>query len=487
MDKFLIELQAKLDETKSKRNINAAIRKLQKQINKLKLYDEVDPKTLSELVKQLDSVIAKTKTDDSVSCLLDTKDLDRQGRIYIQKISGIIEKARSELEDILRNAGSSDMETKSEEAAKESTKSLSDVINAFTDPDWEQAVDTIRELDTALADLKKDSRMSASGLDQVYHSANDTAKQAGATTQEIIEQASAWSSLGFDTAESASKMARLSSQLKLISPEMTSDAAVSGLAGTMKAYGIAADDVLDGILSKVNIIGKNFSLSNADIIAMLQVSASAMAESNNTLEETIALETAAFEITKDQNAGNGFQAAAMRLRGLNEETQEADMSLKNLKSDLYNLTGVAVMKNADTYKSTYQILKELSEVWDSLTAKAQNRTLELIFGKANTETGASVLENFSIVEKAMDTMAHSAGNAEAEISAAADSIDFKLNAVSETYTGILQNLFELEEIKSVLDIVNSLGNALDWLTSKLSLFGTIGAGAGITAFVRNFA
>ena len=340
-------------------------------------------------------------------------------------------------------------------------------------------IGTVKELDTALVDLKKTANMSASELRNFYLSANDTAKQMGVTTKAIIEQAAAWSRLGFNTAEAATQMAKLSSQFQLISPGMTSDEAVSGLVSTMKAYDIEVNDVLDGIMSKVNVIGNNFALSNADIVAMLQDSVSAMVEGNNTLEETIALETAAFEIAQDRSVGNGFKTVALQLRGINEETQELDDSLKTIQGDLYDLTGVSIMENTDTYKSTYQILKEMSEVWDSLTDKTQAKALELMFGKLRANIGASVLKNFSAAEKAMDDMANSAGNAEAEMSVAMDSIDYKLNKVKETGTGIAQNLFGQEEMKSILDAISSIGNGLDWLTDKLGLFGsvtTIGSG-----------
>lgn len=343
----------------------------------------------------------------------------------------------------------------------------------------------VTELDTSLVDLAKTADMSADELKDFYYASNDVAKQMGVTTNEILTQASAWSRLGFNTAESATQMAKLSSMFKLISPGMNIDDATSGLVSIMKAYDIDVDDVLDGIMSKVNIIGNNFALSNADIVAMLQDSVSAMAESNNTLEETIALETAAFEIVQDQSVGNGFKTVALRIRGINEETQELDETLTTIKSDLYDLTGVSVMQDANTYKSTYQILKEISGVWDNLTDKTQAETLELMFGKLRSNIGASVIKNFSAAEKAMNDMANSAGNAEAEMSIMADSVSYKLNKLQETGTGIAQNLFDRDDMKSVLDFFNSLAKVLDFATEKLGLFGTIGLGTGIAASVKN--
>ena len=57
------------------------------------------------------------------------------------------------------------------------------------------AFNTIRELDYALVDLAKTTKMSQSEMNQFYFSANDIAKQTGVTTKEIISQAAAWSRL----------------------------------------------------------------------------------------------------------------------------------------------------------------------------------------------------------------------------------------------------------------------------------------------------
>ena len=85
----------------------------------------------------------------------------------------------------------------------------------------------------------------------------------------------------------------------------------------------------------------------------------------------------------------------------------------------------------------------------------------------------------------MDSMANSAGNAEAELSVAMDSIEYKLNKVKETGTGIAQNLFKREEMKWILDIISSIGSGIDFLTEKIGLLGTIGFGAGLFAGIKN--
>ena len=180
------------------------------------------------------------------------------------------------------------------------------------------AVSTVKELDTALVDLKKTTTMTAKELEDFYYASNETAKKMGVTTQAIIEQASAWSRLGYSSQEAATKMAEYSSMFATISPGMDLDSATDGLVSVMKAFKIGAedvDDVVDGIMSKINIIGNTQALNNSDIVDFLTRSSSAMAEANNSLEETIALGTAATEITRDAaSVGNMLKTVSMRIK-----------------------------------------------------------------------------------------------------------------------------------------------------------------------------
>lgn len=187
------------------------------------------------------------------------------------------------------------------------TKSISEV---------KSMISTVYQLDTALVDLQKTTTMNSSELNSFYGNANSIAKDMGVTTAEIINQAAAWSRLGYSSKEAAESMAKLSSQFAAISPGMDADKATEGLVSIMKAYDIEVDDVLDGVMSKINIIGNTAATSNSQIVEMLSRSSSAMAEANNSLEETIALETAAFEITQDASSvGTAYKTIAMRIRG----------------------------------------------------------------------------------------------------------------------------------------------------------------------------
>lgn len=115
---------------------------------------------------------------------------------------------------------------------------------------------TVKALDTALVDLKKTTTMTNSELEDFYYSSNKVAKQMGVTTEEIINQAAAWSRLGFSSNESATKMAQLSSKFASISPGMSTDEAQEGLVSIIKAWGIDVDEVEREVMDNINTLGR---------------------------------------------------------------------------------------------------------------------------------------------------------------------------------------------------------------------------------------
>lgn len=357
------------------------------------------------------------------------------------------------------------------------------------------AVNSVYNLDTALVDLKKTTTMNNTDLESFYSNANGIAKEMGVSTEEIINQASAWSRLGYSSKDAAESMAKLSSQFAAISPGMDVDTATDGLVSIMKAYDVDVDDVLDGVMSKINIIGNTAATSNADIVNMLTRSSSAMAEANNSLEETIALETAAVEITQDPDSvGTAFKTISMRIRGYDEETESYTNDVEVLNGKIADLTktastpgGISLFtdETKTEYKSTYQLLEEISEIYDELTDKQQAQLLETLAGKRQGQIVAATIKNFDAARKAMDNMTHSAGDADKEMNTIKESLEYKVNALKETGVGIAQNLFQRDDMKSFVDGLTSVLEVVDKLTEKLGLFKTVAISGGLIAGIKS--
>lgn len=357
------------------------------------------------------------------------------------------------------------------------------------------AVNAVIELDTALVDLQKTTSMSGSQMAQFYKDANVAAKELGVTTKDIIQSAADWSRMGYSDKTSSEMMARLSAQFAAISPGADINQATTGLLSTMKAYGIEVEDVLDGIMSKINIVGNTAGTSNVEILTGLSKSAAAMAAMNSSLDENIALFTAAQEIVQnDSQVGNAIRSISLRVRGYDEETEQLSEELSNITGEVVELTktaqhaeGVSLFtdESQEHYKSIYTYLKDISEIYDELSEKQQQQLMEKLFGKNRSNVGQAILKNFQAAEDAMNNMANSAGNADAEMEVITSSLEFKLNALRETSVGIFQDMFPREDIAAAVDALTGLLNIIGQITSFLGPMGTALAGAGIFAFVKN--
>lgn len=335
-------------------------------------------------------------------------------------------------------------------------------------------VHTITELDTALIDLQKTAKMSSSELNKFYYDSNDIAKEMGVTTNEIISQAAAWSRLGFSSKESATEMAKLSSQFSSISPGLEIDDATNGLVSVMKAFDKDVDDVKDGIMSKINIVGNNFATSNAEIIAGLGKSSAAMAAMGGSLEDTIALFTAGQEILQDENSmGTALRSISMRIRGYDEETEALSEDLVNIKGDVVDLTKVESNNNQGIslftdesqtkYKSIVQYLGEISDIYDEMSEKNRQELLEKLFGKTRAQAGSAILSNYEQVRAVLELMENSAGSADREMSVIEQSLEYKINKLKETWVGFAQDTASRETLGGIVDALTSLSNIVTTL------------------------
>ena len=365
-----------------------------------------------------------------------------------------------------------------------------DVINL-----GKQAINTIKELDYALVDLKKTTAMNSSELEQFYYNSNDVAKQMGVTTKEIIDQASSWSRLGYNTREAATEMAKLSSQFSLISPGMDTTTAQEGLVSIMKAWDIGYQDVKSQIMDDINALGNNLALNNQDIVDGMERSAAALAAVGTSTKDAYALFSGIQEVLQNsEKSGTSLRSVALRLRSFDESTEEYSSDLANITGELADLTktaehaqGVSVFKPGSTteFKSLVDYFREIAGIWDEMSQKQQNDFLLKAFGRTQAQAGAALIQNFKGVEKALDVMDNAAGSADKEMETAKQSITYKLNALKETWVGTVQELVDRGDIGKLADGLTKLSEGLGFVIDKLGILGSIGLGAGIFSGIKN--
>lgn len=156
-------------------------------------------------------------------------------------------------------------------------------------------------------------------------------------------------------------------------------------------------------------------------------------------------------------------------------------SVSELRSELKSLTGVDIMSDAagKNFKSTYQIMKELSEVWGSLSDVTQANVTELIAGKRNANGVAAILNNFNVAESTMESAANSSNVAWEENEKYLDSIQGRLAQLDASFQALSEDVLSSGLVKGSISFLTSIIKLLDKI---VNLTGALPAGLGIAAF-----
>lgn len=335
------------------------------------------------------------------------------------------------------------------------------------------------ELDTAMTELKKVTDESDATYNKFLENAESRAKKVGASLSDVVTASADFARLGYNI-DDASKLADVATVYKNVGDGIQdiSEASESIIA-TMQAFGMGADEAMS-IVDKFNEVGNNYAISSEGVGEALLRSAAAMKAANNTLDETIALATAANTVVQDpEKVGTTLKTVSMFLRAAKTEAEDAGestegmaSSVSELRDEILALTGnkVDIQIDDDTFKSTYQILKELSEVWDELTDVSQANILEMVGGKRNSNVVAALLENFSVAEAALETSANAAGSAMAENEKYLDSVQGKIDIMQASFEALSAKFmsgdllkFFIEGATGALNLANGIAEIVESL------------------------
>lgn len=147
-------------------------------------------------------------------------------------------------------------------------------------------------IDTAMTELKKVTDETSATYDKFLTNAGQRASEIGTTIDGLVTSTADFARLGYDFAEAAN-LAEVANIYTVVGDEIDSvDTATQSVISTMKAFKVEASDSMS-IVDKFNEVSNNFAISSGGIGEALTRSASSLAAANNSLDESVALITAA--------------------------------------------------------------------------------------------------------------------------------------------------------------------------------------------------
>ena len=304
----------------------------------------------------------------------------------------------------------------------------------------------VTNIDSAMVELKKVTDETDETYDKFLSGTNERAQKIGTTITGLVSSTADFARLGY-TFDESSKLAETANIYAVVGDEVADvDTATKSIISTMKAFNIPVEDSIS-IVDKFNEVGNNFAISSGGIGEAMERSASSMRAANNTIDETIALITAANTVVQDPDSvGTAFKTISMRIRGAKTELEDAGLetdgmaeSTAKLREEIKALSGVDIMQDENTFKSTYKIMDELAQKWGDLTDIQQASITELIAGKRQGNIVSSLMENFDEARRALEVSMNSEGSAMKEHEKWLDSVEAKQLQLKAAWEGLSQD------------------------------------------------
>lgn len=361
-----------------------------------------------------------------------------------------------------------------------------DVINVV-----KEGINTIRELDTAMTEVKKVSNATEAQYASFRDTVSSTAKEIASTNKELLNSSADFLRLGYNL-EQAEGLAKNATLFVNVGDGVDITEATEDMITAMKAFDIQAEDSIK-IVDDYNQIGNKYALSATDIGEAMKRSASALEVGNNSFEESIGLITAMNEIVQNsENTGNSLKVLSLRLRGakaeledMGEDTDGLCDSTSKLREQVKALSGVDIMEDDNTFKSTAQQVKELGEAFVKLDDVSQAALLEIIAGKSRSNAVAALLKNYQQIDNVIADLDDAEGSALRENEAIVDSIDGRIKVLSATAEEFWQKFIDTDFVKNAVSLASDLLGLLTQIIDKFGTLPTIAAGIGAAFSFKN--
>lgn len=347
----------------------------------------------------------------------------------------------------------------------------------------------VLEVDTAMTELLKVTDESSQRYEQFMKNASGTAKELGRSMSGYIQQTAEWAKAGYNIDQSE-QLAKVSSIYANVG-DVDDSTAVSDMVTAMKAYGIAAEDAIR-IVDTLNKLGNEFAVTAKGLGEGMANSASAMALSNTTFEQTMALLTGIAEITQSPaEAGSFLKVASMRIRGmkgeleaLGEEVDSSVDSISKVQTQILNLTHgeVNIFDGLGQFRNYYEIMQDIADVYDELSSTEQSSLTEILFGKMRGNQGAAMIQAFKSgqIAKAFDAAKDSAGSAMAEQEKWMESLEARLGKLSAAWQSFSESVLSSDFLRGLIDTATGFLNIVENIIDRAGVLPTIFVG-GSTA------
>lgn len=160
------------------------------------------------------------------------------------------------------------------------------------------------------------------------------------------------------------------------------------------------------------------------------------------------------------------EEAGIETDGMANSVSELRETIKTLTHDKVDI----MSDEAGTqFKSTTQIMREIAEVYDSLSDVDQAALLKTISGKRMANTTSALIQNWSTVEDVIESTKNATGSADAENAKYLDSIQGKLAQFQAQFQSASTSVLDSGLVKGTIDAGSGILGFFNTLIDKVGV------------------
>lgn len=349
-------------------------------------------------------------------------------------------------------------------------------------------IQNVVNLDDAMTDLRKVTDETDKTYEKFLSKSADRARELGSTMSNVVIATGSFARMGYNL-EEAEKLGDAAIMAQNVWDNVGSvDETANTIISAMKAFGIAAEDAMR-IVDVYNAVSNSFGVTSGNIADAMADAGSALEAAGNSFNDSVALFTATNEVIQDYSkTATALRTIAARIRNTSGELADMEIdadgaaeSITQLQQKIYKASGNRVNifeADNETFKSTIQILRELSEIWNTLSDVDQAEITRLVAGTRQQSVFAAIMNNFDTVDKVIETAESSAGSATAENEKYLESITGKLAILKSSYEALSNAIINSDLYKSGITLLTNVLNLLENIASVTGtgLLGSIAGG-----------
>lgn len=371
-----------------------------------------------------------------------------------------------------------------------------------------EGINTVRELDTAMTEMRKVSDESVTSLKNFQKESFNIANAVGTTALQIQNSTADWMRLGLslDDAKEAAKDANI---LLNVSEFDNIEDATKSLVSMSQAY---KDLDKLTIVDKLNEVGNNYAISTDELASALQRSSATLSLMGNTIDEAAALVTTANATIQDADSvAAGLRTISLRLVGTSEAEEE--LSAMNEEVDAFvkatnskkqqiikDYTAVAsnqykgfdILDDNGNYKNTYEILlgiakvyKEIQEQDKKLGTNHAMALIEELAGKNRSNIASAILQDPKQLEEVLKSSQEANGSAIEELNKQLESVDGRIQKLTNRCQEFWATVIDTDTVKTGISLLTDLVSGATALVDKLGTLPTALGALGAALSVKN--